>query len=115
MSSRITIVAEGEGLAESDVRSVLEEIPNLTRLMSEGPDRSIVAGVAAALSFVAEFSGPAAKLADYLIQRRRRRLSGATLKVKLGDMEVTVTNAERSQLIELLDKAKELSEAASGL
>jgi len=122
MEPEITIYAIGSKMVEKDVHKALEQVPDFTKVVSEGPDRSIVSGAIKALSFVAKFVNPSPKMADGLIdlantmiKSRAEKNKGATMKVKVGGTVLEVTNANRDQLIDLLDKAKEISQAANKL
>ena len=112
MNPKITIITEG--VKESKVESVLNAISDI-KLKKIGQDRGLAVGAVNVVKYVAEFIGGSTKVADTLLEQTTRQLAGASIRIKFGDVEVEVTNANRSQLVELLDKASEMSKMSSNL
>ncbi len=101
-----SIILVSEGVDEPIIRSALGVIPNI-KLKKIGQGRGLVDD---AVKFVVEFIGESTTLADYLLEQVTKQAAGASVKVKINDIVIEVNNANRSQLIEVLDKAKEIAE-----
>ena len=114
MNPEITIIIEGGSLDESQVQAALESIPEM-QVTPVGPGRGPVSGLIKAFEFAAEFGGVTSKVADALIGQAQNQLAGASVKVKIGEIEVEVGNLKRGQIMEVLDKAAEISRLSSGL
>lgn len=112
MNPKINIIVEGA--EENTVKSALKDIPQISlKKTSEG--RGLTQGVAKALTLVAEFIGSSAKVTDALVEQATSQLAGATVKVQYGSMIIEVTNANRSQVAGLLDKAVQAAREADNL
>ena len=111
MNPRITIISEG--IEEPTIQSSLEAIPDL-KLKKIRPDRGLVESSDKAMKFVAEFIGGSTIVADFLLKQvtnvTKNMIAPCKVMVKIGETVVEVENANRSQLIEILDKAKEIAE-----
>lgn len=114
MNPEITVIAEGDKVEESKVRAALEAIPGV-RATAIGPDRGLVQGATKALKFALEFVGGSAKVGDALIEQATKQLAGAKLKIKFGEVEIELSNVNRSQVMEALAKSAEIAKAAGNL
>ncbi|MFZ3168610.1 MAG: hypothetical protein WA130_13420 [Candidatus Methanoperedens sp.] len=102
MNPKINIIVEGaEG---NTVESALRGIPQLS-LKKTSESRGLAQGATKALTLIAEFIGGSAKVTDALMEQATSQLAGATVKVQYGTVIIEVTNANRSQLMALMEKA----------
>ena len=102
MNPKINIIVEEA--EEMTVQSALETIPEL-KLEKIGESRGLALGATKALTFVAEFIGDSAKVTDALLEQATSQLAGGSFKVQYCGIIIEVTNVNRSQLADLLDKA----------
>jgi hypothetical protein len=114
MNPKITIIATGEKLEESKVQSAFEAVPDL-KLTKVGQDRGLAQGAKKVFTWIAEFVGGSAKVTDALIEQASKQFAGAMVKVKVGSMEVEINNANRSQILELLDRAAQMAKETENL
>ena len=114
MNPRITIIAEGEEADESNIHTALDSINDLT-LTRVGQDRSLSQGVTKVITWVGEFIGSSAQMADALVEQVTKQLAGAAIKVKVGDIEIEISNANRSQIKDLLEQAIQVAKEGSNL
>lgn len=114
MNPQIVIIAEGDEVEETTIKSALENIPGV-KATKVGPDRGLAQGARKALSFVMEFVGGSAKVGDALIEQATKQLAGAKLKIKFGEVEIELSNVNRSQVMEALAKSAEIAKAAGKL
>lgn len=112
MNPKINIIVEGA--EEAAVKSAINNIPQLS-LKKTSESRGLAQGAAKALTMVAEFVGGSAKVTDGLIEQATSQLAGATVKVQYGNVMIEVTNANRSQVAGLLDKAVQAAKEANNL
>jgi hypothetical protein len=112
MNPKINIIVEGA--EENTVKSALIGIPQLS-LKETSKSRGLAQGAAKALTLVAEFVGGSAKATDALLEQATSQLAGATVKVQYGGIIIEVTNANRSQVAGLLDKAVQAAREANNL
>lgn len=113
MNPKITVTVEGEEINERAVQQALERVGDQVRPLET--TRGIREGAKKVLSWVLEFTGSAAKVAGTLTDLAVQQLAGAKVKVQIGTMSIEVSNATRSQLITILDKAVEIAKAAKDL
>lgn len=115
MNPRITIVSEG--VDESKVKSALESIPDM-KLRKLGQDKGLVENAGKAIKFVAEFAGGPTAVADLLLKQAAKittnAMTPAKVMVKISNKDgtekvVEVTNVNRSQVIDVLNAAKEMT------
>lgn len=112
MNPKVNIIVEGA--EENAVISALEDIPQISfRKTSES--RGLASGAVKALTLVAEFVGGSAKVTDALLEQTTSQLAGATVKVQYGNVMIEVTNANRSQVVGILDKAVQAAKEANNL
>ncbi|MCE8423243.1 MAG: hypothetical protein J5U19_10950 [Candidatus Methanoperedens sp.] len=102
MNPKINIIVEGA--EENTVESALRGIPQLS-LKKTSESRGVAQDAAKALTLVVEFIGGSAKFADALQEQLTNQMAGATMKVQVGSTIIEVTNANRSQVADLLEKA----------
>jgi len=114
MNPQITIIAEGGRVDGTAVKSALEAVPGV-KATEVGPDRGLAQGARKVPSFVMEFVGGSAKVGDALIEQATKQLAGAKLKIKFGEVEIEVSNVNRSQVIEVLGRSAEIAKAAGNL
>ncbi len=112
MNPKINIIVEGA--EETAVKSALKDIPQIS-LKKTSESRGLAQGAAKALTLVAEFVGGSAKATDALLEQATSQLAGATVKVQYGSVTIEVTNANRSQIAGLLDKAAQAAREANNL
>ena len=114
MNPRITIIAQGEEVDESNIQNALDSIEdlNLTRV---GQERSLPQGITKAITWIGEFIGSSAQIADALVEQVTKQLAGAAIKVKVGDIEIEISNANRSQIKDLLEQAIQVAKERSSL
>jgi len=68
-----------------------------------------------ALKWIFKFTGDVGKVGDKLIDQATKQLAGATVKVQIGTATIEVTNANRSQLIDVLKQAQAIARQAGDL
>ncbi len=112
MNPEIKIIVEGA--EEKTIKSALGKIPQIS-LKKTSKRRGLAQGTEMALTLVAEFIGGSAKLADALLEQATSQLAGATVKVQYGNLNIEVTNANRSQVADLLEKAVKAAREADNL
>jgi dTDP-glucose pyrophosphorylase len=112
MNPEINIIVEGA--EEKTIISALGKIPQIS-LKKNVKKRGLVQGAAKALTLVAEFIGGSAKAADALLEQATSQLAGATVKVQHGSLIIEVTNANRSQVTDLLERAVEAARKADNM
>jgi len=106
MNPKIMIIASGTDLDESKVESTLSTIPGL-EVKKTGQARGITQGAIKVVKLIGEIVGSSTKIIDSLIEQATRELAGATIEIQVDSIIVKVTNANRSQLRELLNQAVE--------
>jgi hypothetical protein len=115
MNGKITIIAQGETVREAAVQEALGSIEDL-KLTRVGPSRgSPLEGAAKVVTWICEFVGSTTKLADALLEQTTKQLAGATIKVQYGPNAIEITNANRSQLVELLEQVRQMSKETEDL
>jgi len=114
MNPKITIVAEGEDIDEAATQSILETISELT-IRKVGQERGVIDAAGKAIMWVAEIAGGTSKIVDALLKVAENQLAGTSLKVKYGNTEIEISNMKRSQLMQALDKAQQVAQAAANL
>jgi hypothetical protein len=114
MNPQITIIATGDNLDRQRIESVLGAIPELT-LQLEGPERGYLTGAVKAVKWVAEYLGKSGKVADLLIQQATKELAGASIKIQFDGKVIEVNNLNRSQIIEVLDRAAAITQKQNSL
>lgn len=112
MNPKINIIVEAA--EENAVKSALKDIPQIS-LKKTSESRGFASGTVKALTLVAEFVGGSAKVADALLEQTTSQLAGATVKVQYGNVMIEVTNANRSQVVGILDKAVQAAKEANNL
>ncbi len=115
MNPEIMIIASGESLDEKRARSVIGSIPEFKVQSISGQTRGIAKGAAKVIKFIGEFIGGSGKVADLLIEQATKELAGASIEIKLGTTVVKVNNINRSQIIELLDRAAQIAHKQTDL
>jgi hypothetical protein len=114
MNPRITIIAQGEEVDKPKIQSALGCIEDLN-LTLVGQDRSLPQGAAKVITWIGEFIGTSAEIADALVEQVTKQLAGAAITVKVGDIEVIINNANRSQIKDLLEQAIQVAKEMSSL
>jgi len=102
MNPEIKIIVEGA--EENTIRSALGKIPQIS-LKRTSKKRGLAQEAVEVLTLVAEFIGDSAKVTDILLEKVTSQLAGASVKVQYGSMVIEVTNANRSQVSDLLERA----------
>ena len=111
MDPNVTIIVEGDDLDLGEKKGDLESVG--ARIKPVDASRGVISAAGKALSWILEFTGGAGAVADKLIS-----LAGsntATVKVQIGTTVVEVTDARRSDVIALLEKAGEIARGANEL
>jgi hypothetical protein len=106
MNPKLIIIASGPELDEDKIESTLSTIPGL-EIKRTGKARGIAQGATKAIKLIGEIVGSSTKVIDSLIEQATRELAGATIEIQVDSIIVKVTNANRSQLRELLSQAVE--------
>ena len=99
----IKIIVEGN-VAPEVVEEVLSEAGVDARRGSQSR------GVGSALSWVVSAASLPSKVASRLVDGAATKLVGSTVKVQVGDRVVEVTNLNRNEVREMLDRAAEIAE-----
>lgn len=106
MNPKVIIIASGTELDEGKVESTLSAIPGL-EVKKMGPARGITQGAMKVVKLIGEIVGGSTKIADALIEQVTKELAGATIEIQVDSIIIKVTNANRSQIRELLKQAVE--------
>jgi len=117
MKPKVQIMIEREQWSEEEKLRASQALASIEELSVTplGEEMGLKEVGAKALEFVGELLGSSSKLADSLIELLTRELAGATVKLKVGTVEIEIINANRSQLIELFDRAIKRAEELSKL
>ncbi len=102
MNPKIKIIVEGA--EEKTIKSALGKIPQIS-LKKTSKRRGLEQGPVKVLTMVAELIGGSAKVTDALLELVTSHLAGASVKVEYGGLIIEVTNANRSQVTDLLERA----------
>ncbi len=104
MTPKIMIIASGTELDDGKIESTLSAIPGL-EVKKTGQARGIALGATKVIKLIGEIVGNSTKIVDSLIEQATRELAGATIEIQVDSIIVKVTNANRSQLRDLLSQA----------
>ena len=110
--AQVFILVEGSAVDAAKVETALRPAGVLTPV---GATRGLGNAAAKVLAWVLEFTGESSKEADQLIQEAMSGVGGCTIRVQLGDSVVSVENASRLQVLEILDRAAALAHRADEL
>jgi hypothetical protein len=102
MNPEIKLIVEGA--EENNIKSALRKIPQLS-LKKTIKERGLAQEAVEALTLIADFIGSSVKVTDALLEQVTGQLAGATVKVQYGNVVIEVTNANRSQVVDLLERA----------
>ena len=105
MKQTLAIIVKGANLTDGKLASAVESIPGLELRRSEL--RGVGPAAAAVLKWVGNVLAGSGKIADFLIQEAMKHAAGASIEVQVGTTVVKVSNANRDQIMALLDKAVE--------
>jgi len=108
MNPKVMIIASGEKVDEKKVESTLRTIQGL-KLQTGVPERGIATGATKAVKWVAEFLGGSSKVAELLIGQATKEFAGASIKIQVEGKVVEINNVNRSQIIDVLDRAAEIA------
>jgi len=109
MDPTVTILVEGDSV---DAVAAQNALAAAGSAVSVGSSRGVVQH---ALKWIFKFTGDVGKVGDKLIDQATKQLSGATVKVQVGTTTIEVTNANRSQLIDVLKQAQSIARQAGDL
>ena len=117
MKPKVQIMIEREQWSEEEKLRAQEVLASVEEMnvMPLGEEMGLKEAGAKTLEFVGELLGSSSKLADSLMELLTSELAGATIKLKVGAIELEIANANRSQLIELFDLAVKRAGELSGL
>ena len=117
MKPKVQITIEREQWSEEEKHQAQEVLASIEEMNVTplGEEMGLKEAGGKALEFVGELLGSSSKLADSLIELLTRELAGATIKLKVGTIELEIANANRSQLIELFDLAVKRAEELTKL
>ena len=117
MKPKVQIMIEREQWSEEEKLRASQALASVKELSVTplGEEMGLKEVGAKALEFVGELLGSSSKLVDSFIELLTSELAGATIKLKVGTIELEITNANRSQLIELLGMAVKRAEELSKL
>lgn len=114
MNPKITVIVKGEQIDERQAESALSSISGL-QLKKMEEQRGVGMGIAKAVKWVGEIIGDTGKIADGLIEQASKQFAGASLEIQVTGMTIKVTNASRSQLLVVMDKAIQAAKDAGTL
>ncbi len=112
MNPKINIIVEGED--EATVKSAFEDMPELS-ITKTSESRGLVSGASKAVNLIAELVGVPGRVTDAILEKALEPLAGASIKVQYGDTIIEVTNANRSQVTDLLETVINAANEASKL
>lgn len=114
MNPQIMIIASGEALDLKKAQAEISSIPGLA-VETIGPDRGFKEGAIKVLKCIAGFMGDSSKLTDLLIDKASGVLAGSSLEVQVGTTVIKISGVNRSQVVELLDKAAKIAKDKGNL
>ena len=102
--TEITLMLDNAEIEATQVEQAIGSIEGV-ELEKTGEERSLGQGVQKAVQWIMKLVGSSAEIADKLIEQATKELAGANLKIKFGPTEIEVTNANRSQIKDILELA----------
>jgi hypothetical protein len=106
MENHVAIIVKGAQDATS-LETGLNAIPGLTLKKEEV--RGVVTGALKVAKWIAKLVGDTDKIADALIGEATKHAVGASIELQCGATVIKISNANRSEIIALLDKAAEIA------
>ncbi len=113
MNPKITLIVESEQIDEATVEKALGTAGS--RIERVGETRSVGSAATKAFKWILEFTGDAAKAGDKLIEQATKELAGAAVKIQIDSTVIEVSNVNRSQVIEVMEKAQQVAQQAKSL
>lgn len=110
MDSKIALIVTGENVDDAAFQSALKSIPGLE--LQREQQRGIVTGALKVAKWLAKFVGESDKLADALIGEATKHAVGASIELQYGTTIVKISNANRSEIVALLDKAAAIAKGS---